>query len=159
MYRGLKEEEGSPAILLAVSLLPALQGPGAVGRGERADAGQHHLLRQFRHVVKAADLRGQRLAALGARPPPGQPVLPAVMSPKATAGKRGFKFLAKLSWMTAENERRKECCSQYVVFFFKVFLFYFILLFFISWRLITLQYCSGFCHMYVLTSLGQGTNE
>ena len=131
MYRGLKEEEGSPAILLAVSLLPALQGPGAVGRGERADAGQHHLLRQFRHVVKAADLRGQRLAALGARPPPGQPVLPAVMSPKATAGKRRFKFLAKLSWMTAENERRKECCSQYVVFFLKFFyfiLFYFFLL-------------------------------
>ena len=127
MYRGLKEEEGSPAILLAVSLLPALQGPGAVGRGERADAGQHHLLRQFRHVVKAADLRGQRLAALGARPPPGQPVLLAVMSPKATARKRGFKFLAKLSWMTAENGRRKECCSQYVFFFFQVFLFYFIL--------------------------------
>lgn len=116
MYRGLKKEEWSPAILLlAVSLLPALEGPGAVGRWERADAPEHHLLGQFRHVIKVADLRGQRLAAFGARPPPGQPVLLAVMNPKATARKRGFKFLSKLSWMIAENERRKEFCSQYVL--------------------------------------------
>ena len=34
-----------------------------------------------------------------------------------------------------------------VVFFFFYFLFYlFFLFFFISWRLITLQYCSGLCH-------------
>ena len=37
-----------------------------------------------------------------------------------------------------------------IAFFFSLFkkfyLFIFILFFFISWRLITLQYCSGFCH-------------
>ena len=32
--------------------------------------------------------------------------------------------------------------SKALFFLFLIFLF----LFFISWRLITLQYCSGFCH-------------
>ena len=36
-----------------------------------------------------------------------------------------------------------------------IFLFYFIFSFiFISWRLITLQYCSGFCHTLTWISLG-----
>ena len=33
-------------------------------------------------------------------------------------------------------------------------IFYFILFFFISWRLITLQYCSGFCHTLTWISHG-----
>ena len=33
-----------------------------------------------------------------------------------------------------------------VFFFFFSFFFFFLPLIFISWRLITLQYCSGFCH-------------
>ena len=37
--------------------------------------------------------------------------------------------------------------SVFILFFFNVPLFYFFIPFiFISWRLITLQYCSGFCH-------------
>ena len=31
---------------------------------------------------------------------------------------------------------------RFLFIFFKIFIY----LFFISWRLITLQYCSGFCH-------------
>ena len=113
MYRALKKEEwSSDILLLGVSLLPVLEGPGAVGHWEGADTRENHLLRQFRHVIKVADLRGQGLAALRARPSPGQPVLLAVMNPKATARKCGFKFLSKLSWMTRENERRKEFISR-----------------------------------------------
>ena len=41
-------------------------------------------------------------------------------------------------------------------FFFISFLFFF-QLFFISWRLITLQYCSGFCH--TLTWISHGLHE
>ena len=33
-----------------------------------------------------------------------------------------------------------------ILLFFNFFLFYFFSFIFISWKLITLQYCSGFCH-------------
>ena len=42
-----------------------------------------------------------------------------------------------------------EC---WVLFLFYLFIFY--LFFKISWRLITLQYCSGFCHTLTWISLG-----
>ena len=46
--------------------------------------------------------------------------------------------------------------SQYIsyilIFFF--FLFFSFIIFFISWRLLTLQYCSGFCHTLTWISHG-----
>ena len=37
-------------------------------------------------------------------------------------------------------------CWDQEIWVFKVVLFFLIFIFFISWRLIILQYCSGFCH-------------
>ena len=61
------------------------------------------------------------------------------------------------------NESTKEsvslspfcvCVCLFLVFFFSVcFVFYFPFIF-ISWRLITLQYCSGFCHTLTWISHG-----
>ena len=50
-----------------------------------------------------------------------------------------------------EKTKRRESFVLFfwggVYLFFKFYLFfYFFIIFFISWRLITLQYCSGFCH-------------
>ena len=39
-----------------------------------------------------------------------------------------------------------ELCSNFFFFFSSFIAFIFIFYFFISWRLITSQYCSGFCH-------------
>ena len=85
--------------------------PRTVGRWERAHAGEQDLLRQFRYVIKVADLGGQRLSAFGARPSPGQPILLAVVNSKAAARKCGFKFLSKFSWQTREREREKNSAS------------------------------------------------
>ena len=54
-----------------------------------------------------------------------------------------WKRLLRARW----NARR----SNQSIFFFS---FLFIYLFLISWRLITLQYCSGFCHTLTWISLG-----
>ena len=45
---------------------------------------------------------------------------------------------------------------SYIVFFvcFRIVLFFFFSFFFISWRLITLQYCNGFCHTLTWISHG-----
>ena len=44
-----------------------------------------------------------------------------------------------------QDKGAQECSVCVFVGAFKSF-FFLNLLFFISWRLITLQYCSGFCH-------------
>ena len=59
----------------------------------------------------------------------------------------------------SEFRCRLKCCTQHVSKFgklssdqglekvnFSFFFFKFFFIYFISWRLITLQYCSGFCH-------------
>ena len=55
--------------------------------------------------------------------------------------------------------QHKSSKASFLFFFFYVslksfFSFLFIYLFLISWRLITLQYCSGFCHTLTCISLG-----
>ena len=43
----------------------------------------------------------------------------------------------------------------FIFYFFKSFIFiYFFVVFFFNWRLITLQYCSGFCHALIGISHG-----
>ena len=62
------------------------------------------------------------------------------------------KFLIKFSFCTEPYK------LYYIDLLLRVILFYFFLSFFsfifISWRLITLQYCSGFCHTLTWISHG-----
>ena len=60
---------------------------------------------------------------------------------------------AARSW----SGQRQICRSRPRAFSLSLLLFYFIyiyIFFFISWRLITLQYCSGFCHTLTWISHG-----
>ena len=56
-------------------------------------------------------------------------------------------WVRKIPW-------RKKLQSTPVFFFFFALFIYFFPFIFISWRLITLQYCSGFCH--TLTGISHG---
>ena len=49
---------------------------------------------------------------------------------------------------------KNSCFSIVFLVSIYLFLFIFILFYFISWRLITLQYCSGFCHTLTWISHG-----
>lgn len=115
VYRDLKKGEWYSGIpVLGINLLPVLEWPRTVGRWECANAREHDLLGQFWYVINVADLGGQGLSALSARPSPGQRILLAVMNSKATARKCSFKFLSKFSWQTRENERKRNsvCFNQ-----------------------------------------------
>ena len=50
----------------------------------------------------------------------------------------------------SKKKKKKKVIAQYLLFIY-LFIFPFI---FISWRLITLQYCSGFCHTLTWISHG-----
>ena len=56
-------------------------------------------------------------------------------------------LLTQILWFTQHTYCNQPCVS----YFFFMFFFSFI---FISWRLITLQYCSGFCHTLIWISHG-----
>ena len=71
-----------------------------------------------------------------------------------------YWLLDSAFWFYSIHSEKCDDISQcflnisHISWFFS-FLFYFILLlFFISWRLITLQYCSGFCHTLTWISHG-----
>ena len=57
--------------------------------------------------------------------------------------------LQSCSWPSTHTHSPSNCSFDYCKFFFH--------LFFISWRLITLQYCSGFCH--TLTWISHGLHD
>ena len=44
-----------------------------------------------------------------------------------------------------------KCCSKWIFLFIKI---YWLILIYFNWRLITLQYCGGFCHTFTLISHG-----
>ena len=54
-------------------------------------------------------------------------------------------------WSLEQCWAQNRHIHKWVLFFFKCFLFYFI---YFYWRLITLQYCSGFCHTLTWISHG-----
>ena len=62
----------------------------------------------------------------------------------------GYVGVWKNLWLQWLRVIMLHCCF-WVFFFFSV---YFLIFFFISWRLISLQYCSGFCH--ILTWISHG---
>ena len=53
-----------------------------------------------------------------------------------------------IRFLSKEGPLEKEMASHSIILFFKL------LFIFISWRLITLQYCSGFCHTLTWISHG-----
>ena len=69
-------------------------------------------------------------------------------------------FWQMYSCFTTMSVKRQNILCVCVWFFFLVLLFLFLIFlylfnyFFISWRLITLQYCSGFCHTLTWISHG-----
>ena len=68
-------------------------------------------------------------------------------------------FLALLNWQadpSLPHQTTKEALQYSFFFFFLMFHYFifFIPFIFISWRLITLQYCSGFCHTLTWISHG-----
>lgn len=95
-------------------MLPVLKQPRSIGCWECAYTGEHDLLREFGYVIQVADLGGQRLSALCARAPPGEPILLAMVHSKATARKCSFKFLSKFSWQTREM-KGKRTVHKYVL--------------------------------------------
>ena len=54
--------------------------------------------------------------------------------------------MAEISVIPKELEDQGEAPPGCLFFFFAYLWLFFFSFIFISWRLITLQYCSGFCH-------------
>ena len=70
-----------------------------------------------------------------------------------------YVFLTLVLWETLQIDTHAQVtagksCTSHLLQNLSFFFFFSFILFFISWRLITLQYCSGFCHTLKLISHG-----
>ena len=67
----------------------------------------------------------------------------------------GFQLsLDNLGWVSHHTKHRIYLFTYLKKFFFSFYFIFFFPIIFISWRLITLQYCTGFCHTLTWISHG-----